>query len=118
VKITVTTDNGHKAELTTTRTGDHGLTVARAVAYWRGVRTPAIELKTFANSLEADRYLKRLAAALVDRDALEEVEFIGCKHANYEMLGRHDDIPPDGPCITWSPICRDCGADVPMKAES
>ena len=68
MKITVTTDNGHKAELTTTRTGDHGLTVARAVAYWRGVRTTAIELKSFSDPAKADRYLRRLAAALVDQE--------------------------------------------------
>ena len=66
MKITVTTDNGHKAELTTTTTTTG--TTAKAYAYWRGVRTPAIELKTFSNPLEADRYLRRLAAALVDQE--------------------------------------------------
>ena len=71
MKITVTTDTGHRAELTTTTAVD-GTIVARASAYWRGVRTPPIELKSFADPGQADRYLRRLAAALVDRDALEE----------------------------------------------
>ena len=71
MKITVTTDNGHKAELSTTTAIDGAIT-ARAVAFWRGVRTPAIELKSFSDHKKADRYLRRLAAALVDRDALED----------------------------------------------
>ena len=45
-----------------------------------------------------------------------------CLHRSVEMLAHHDDIPPDGPCLVWSPICRDCGAEVPgsgagIKAE-
>lgn len=71
MKITVTTDNGHKAELST-HTAVDGAIVARAAAYWRGVRTPPVELKSFADAHDADRYLRRLAAALVDRDALED----------------------------------------------
>ena len=73
MKITVTTDNGHKAELSTHVAVD-GLIVARAAAYWRGVRTPPIELKSFDDLNVANRYLRRLAAALVDRDALEEAQ--------------------------------------------
>lgn len=77
MKIFVTTDNGHKAELSTTTAID-GTIIARANAYWRGVRTPPIELKSFPGDINgaahANRYLRRLAAALVDRDALEESE--------------------------------------------
>ena len=71
MKITVTTDNGHKAELSSTVAID-GTVIARASAYWRGVRTPPIELKSFSNTKDAESYLRRLAAALVDRDAVEE----------------------------------------------
>ena len=71
MRITVTTDTGHKAELSTTTSID-GMVLARASAYWRGVRTPPIELKSFSDQAAANRYLRRLAAALVDRDALEE----------------------------------------------
>jgi len=71
VKITVTTETGHKAELSSTLAID-GTVLARASAYWRGVRTPPIELKSFGNTKDAERYLRRLAAALVDRDAVEE----------------------------------------------
>jgi hypothetical protein len=39
-----------------------------------------------------------------------------CPHNRVEMLAHQDDIPPDGPCLVWSPICRDCGDDVPMAA--
>jgi hypothetical protein len=39
-----------------------------------------------------------------------------CPHNRVEMLAHQDDIPPDGPCLMWSPICRDCGDDVPMAA--
>lgn len=73
MKITVTTDNGHKAELSTAVAID-GTIVARAAAFWRGVRTKPLILKTFAADQrdQAERYVRRLAAALVDRDALEE----------------------------------------------
>jgi hypothetical protein len=71
VKITVTTDNGHRAELSTTVAID-GTISAKAAGYWRGVRTPPIELMSFTDKVRADRYLRRLAAALVDRDALED----------------------------------------------
>src|ERR1017187_6625188 len=37
-------------------------------------------------------------------------------HGRVEMLAHEDDFPPNGPCLMWSPICRDCGADVPMAA--
>jgi hypothetical protein len=73
VKITVTTDNGHQAELSTTVAID-GTIIARANAFWRGVRTPPIELKSFTDPKKAERYLRRLAGALVDRDILEETQ--------------------------------------------
>jgi hypothetical protein len=38
-------------------------------------------------------------------------------HGRVEMLAHEDDFPPNGPCLMWSPICRDCGADVPMAAQ-
>ena len=47
------------------------MVLARASAFWRGVRTPPIELKSFSDQAAANRYLRRLAAALVDRDALD-----------------------------------------------
>jgi hypothetical protein len=71
MKITVTTDNGHKAELSTHVAID-GTVVAKAAAYWRGKRMPPIELGCFSDRDRAERYVRRLAAALVDRDALEE----------------------------------------------
>jgi hypothetical protein len=74
VRITVTTETGHKAELSTTTAVD-GRVLARASGYWRGVRTPALDLFVFDGEdakTRAERYLRRLAAALVDRDALEE----------------------------------------------
>lgn len=72
MKITVTTDTGHKAELSSARAIDGSIST-KAVAFWRGHRTPAIELKSFDDPALAERYLRRLAAALVDRDALEEL---------------------------------------------
>src|ERR1035438_9758512 len=42
---------------------------------------------------------------------------VRCPHNRVEMLAHEDDIPPDGPCLVWSPICRDCGADVPAANE-
>jgi hypothetical protein len=71
MRITVTADNGHKVELSTSTAID-GSVVAKAVAFWRGRRMPAIDLKAFTELVAAERYLRRLAAALVDRDALEE----------------------------------------------
>jgi hypothetical protein len=71
MRITVTSDNGHKVELSSATAID-GSVVAKAVAFWRGRRMPAIELKAFTETQHAERYLRRLAAALVDRDALEE----------------------------------------------
>jgi len=44
-------------------------------------------------------------------------ELTPCLHENVQMLAHQDDIPPDGPCLVWSPICRDCGADVPAAAQ-
>ena len=40
-----------------------------------------------------------------------------CGHKNYQILARVDDssvgaVGTDLP-LSWSPICRDCGADVP-----
>ena len=74
MKITVTSDNGHKVQLST-HTAIDSTVVVKATAFWRGRAMPAIELKSFTGD-EADvrgtRYVRRLAGALVDRDALEE----------------------------------------------
>ena len=45
-------------------------------------------------------------------------EPLECPHPadRVQWLACEDDIPPDGPCLVWSPICRACGADVPMAA--
>jgi hypothetical protein len=74
MKITVTADNGHKVQLSTSTAID-GMVLAKATAYWRGRAMPSIELKAFTGeeaTTHAERYVRRLAAALVDRDALEE----------------------------------------------
>ena len=69
MKITVTSDNGHKVQLSTHVAVD-GPTLVKATAFWRGRAMPAIELKAFAGDgadVRATRYVRRLAAALVDR---------------------------------------------------
>ncbi len=74
MKITVTADNGHKVQLSTAPAID-GVVLVKATAYWRGRPMPAIELINFTGDdadVRATRYTRRLAAALVDRDALEE----------------------------------------------
>jgi hypothetical protein len=57
-----------------------------------------------------------LRVILLDVDLSAPVPAPRCPHNRVEMLAHQDDIPPDGPCLVWSPICRDCGDDVPMAA--
>jgi hypothetical protein len=73
MRLKVTTEHGYEAELST-HVAASGKVVAKAAAIWRGVRTPAIELFAFEGEdapARAERYMRRLSAALVDRDALE-----------------------------------------------
>lgn len=82
MKITVTADNGHKVQLSTHSTID-GVVTAKGTAFWRGRPLKGIELKAFAGddaTFRAERFIRRLAAALVDRDALEEGETSNGKH--------------------------------------
>jgi hypothetical protein len=40
-----------------------------------------------------------------------------CAHNRVEMLAHADDSVVGGSGLLWSPICRDCGDDVPAAAE-
>ena len=58
--------------------------------------------------------------AITSMSALPTVELPDereCEHPQdrIQMLAREDEIPPEGKCLVWSPICRACGADVPMQ---
>jgi hypothetical protein len=66
--LKVTTAKGYEAELTIVNTID-GSYVARAAAFWRGIRTPAIDLMAFDSEGEATHYIVRLEAALLNKGA-------------------------------------------------
>lgn len=63
--LRVTTDKEYEAELSVATSID-GFFIARAAAIWRGIRTPAIDLKAFDNKDAATRYIERLRDAFMD----------------------------------------------------
>lgn len=75
-KLTVTTENGYEAEIHVTLSID-GTWLVRAAAFFRGIRTPAIDLKAFtgkAAERRAMNYATRLHAAFMDEPLeVEEV---------------------------------------------
>lgn len=68
IEISVATDTGYKAEVKTVKVGED-VEVHSAAYLFRGLLSPFIVLKKFAGvdaELRADRYARRLVAALMD----------------------------------------------------
>ena len=55
-------------------------------------------------------------AARLEAEARVERLEAPCKHEVWQMLAREDDSEVGGTGVLWSPICRQCGADVPFTA--
>lgn len=70
IEISVATDTGYKAEVKTVKSGE-AVEVHSAAYIFKGLLSPFIVLKKFTGDdaeTRADRYAKRLVAALVDEE--------------------------------------------------
>lgn len=73
IEISVATDTGYKAEVKTMRIGDV-VEVHSAAYIFKGLLSPFIVLKRFTGDVaesRADRYAKRLVAALLDEEEVK-----------------------------------------------
>ena len=68
IEISVATDTGYKAEVRTVKVGEN-VEVHSAAYLFKGILSPFIVLKKFSSEhaeRDADRYARRLVAALMD----------------------------------------------------